>query len=169
MKKPLSLTGFTLIEIVMVIVVVGVISAAVIGLLTVSVDIWDFLSFREGEVSEARIALQRMIRETHQIATVRSVIEALPTALAFDTVAGERVRYWVSGDSLMRNNYAMTDNVNSLTLSYFDRSGNLIGNPVDGGAATDIWRIKVELIIVKGAKRETLIAGVHPRNFPRRL
>ena len=169
MKNGNSLTGFTLIEMVMVIVVVGVISASVIGLLTVSVDIWDFLSFREAEVSVARIALQRMVTETRNIADIRSVVEATPTILEFDTVSSQRIRYWVSGGSLMRNTYAMADNVNSFTLSYFDRQGNVINNPIDGGAATNIWRIEITLVVAQGAKEETLVAGIHPRNFPRRL
>lgn len=64
--------------------------------------------------------------------------------------SGEQITYSVSGTTLLRNGEPVTENVQALTLTYFDANGN----PVTGAAAgIRVVHIKLEVTVNSNASQ----------------
>jgi prepilin-type N-terminal cleavage/methylation domain-containing protein len=171
--KPNS-KGFTLIEAIITIVIVGIISgiAALIILEAVKA------SSKEQNLSDAhyqaRIAMERMARE---IRLIRSQTAGdLPTMAASDLifcdVTGKAVEFQLAGAVLNRRESATcsplawggwsalsSSGVNPLTFTYLDSAG------AGGATAANLWFIEINLTDTQGSESLQMRTRVHPRNF----
>ncbi|MCK4814344.1 prepilin-type N-terminal cleavage/methylation domain-containing protein, partial [bacterium] len=74
---------FTLIELVIVIVVVGVIASVFAILIIQGIDTYGFITIREDILSEAELAMERMVREIRQVQTYQSLLVAQATEVIY--------------------------------------------------------------------------------------
>ena len=160
--------GFTLIEIIMAIVVVGALAGGVMVFVTQGVDIWNFVTFRNDESAQARLALDRMVKEIRQVYDKASVTTASADDFNFVSYYNNttyNVEFVKSGSNLMRNSDVLCDNVSSLQFQYYDINNNLLSTPLVLPDETDIRRIKITLTVTSGDQSITLKSQVYPRNF----
>jgi len=154
--------GYTLIELVLTIVLVGIIAAIVGTLLLQGTQALVAEDVRSNITSEARLAIERMIRE---IRTIRSPTDAdIPSwtvsDLSFVDLDGAAIAYAVGGGTLTRNGVPLSADVSNLSFSYFQRDG--ITPATD---ASEIWTIEFAFALARNGESQAFRARVYPRNF----
>lgn len=160
--------GYTLIELVIVITVIGIVAAIGVPMMLQTADAWIFASrFQDNAVSSAVVAANRMSREMRRLLNDASVTTATSTQYTFTDVNSNSITYNRSGNTLMRNSDGLADNVTALTFTYYDDSGNTIALPVVSPNNTDIRRIKVDLSILAGSNTLNFGFQARPQNLRR--
>ncbi|MBN1793366.1 MAG: type II secretion system protein [Candidatus Omnitrophica bacterium] len=157
--------GFTLIEAVAVIALVGVIAAGLAPIIIAVVDVWELVSFREERGAEARIAIDWMKREMRETKDTSSILTADTSEFRFYDAADNDIRYHISGGSLYRNNNILAGNIQSLAFRYYNSSNTQLSTPVSAALRSAIRRIEIDLTISAGRENLTLSSGIYLRNF----
>lgn len=155
-------TGFTLIELVITIVLVGIIAS--IGSLLIMQGTKEYIAqdVRAGLATQGRLGIERMARE---VRTIRSrTLADIPVwgagTLQFTDLTGTSVTYTVGAGTLTRNGTALASDVSALAMSYFQSDGVTAAT-----AATNIWIIQITLTVTRSGESQTLRLRVHPRSF----
>jgi len=161
--------GFTLIELIIVISIVGVISGILGFVLLASVDAWTLKINRADMLWDGRLGMERMVRDIRQIRDLRGVITAGPSELRFIDANGDDITYRVNDAMLQRREDDHTNIlagwVSGLNFTYYDVNGNEIDLPMVNPDETDIRRIRINLNLTKNGKTLYLQSEVVPRNF----
>lgn len=157
--------GITIIEFIIVISIVGILAAVSSLYISETINLWQFLSFRNELVSQERMALMRMVREIRQINDDFSVITANAARFQFDDINDNRIDYRLQGVDLMRNTDVLISGVDSLAFTYYDENNTVIGAPVVSPGRTNIYRIEITLTVRFGNQSKTLTSRVYPRNL----
>ncbi len=157
--------GFTLIEAVMVIVIVGILAGGSSMYIKQVMDTWNFQNFREEAVSQGRIGLIRMTREIRQIKGPFNVTAANQTVFSFVDHNDNAISYSLSGTNLNRNSNLLLSGVNNFTFSYYDVNNTLVTSPILAPNSTNIYRINIDFQVQSGSQTKRLRSQVWPRNF----
>ncbi len=160
--------GYTLVELVTVMVITGIVAAIGAPLLMKTADAWSYGSrFQTNAVLSAMVAQSRMSREMRGLKNDASVTTANSSQFSFTDVNDNTITFNLSGDTLMRNSDGLLDDVTGLSFTYYDDSGAVIASPAVSPAYTDIRLVKVEYSI--SAAGNTLNFGftVKPQNLRR--
>ncbi|MDP8229668.1 MAG: prepilin-type N-terminal cleavage/methylation domain-containing protein [Candidatus Gorgyraea atricola] len=157
--------GFTLIELVIVIVILGIIASTATPLLLAISDSVTFLISRAGMDQAADIALSRMAREMRRLKDDSSVNTAASSQFSFDDVNSNTISYSLSSMNLMRNSDILASDVQSLSFTYYGDSGSTISTPVVSPNETDIRRIDISLEFQSGDQTLYYESQVRPRNL----
>lgn len=161
MRAPLRFfyRGFTLIEMVVVMAIVGVVAVAVTPMIMSMFESYtDQRQFADTD-AQARLALERMLRELRTVRTPAD-LSAPGASISFTDVNGNAIAYSLSGTQLLRDTDVLATGVANLAFSYFDRTGA----PVAGGAAPYYIRAQFTLA-PPGGNARNLIGEVLPRTF----
>jgi prepilin-type N-terminal cleavage/methylation domain-containing protein len=157
-----SSKGFTLIEIIVVIVVLAIVSGITIKFLTDSLRIYTMTVNQKTLFDEGKLALERMCRD---IRDARSITGTTATSIAFTRThpttggdgAGENIRFDLSGSTLRKvknaggapeNPIAMADNVTAFTVTN----------------ATNEIQLQLTLSLASG-ENVTIQTKVYPKNL----
>jgi prepilin-type N-terminal cleavage/methylation domain-containing protein len=154
--------GFTLVELIIVIVTVGIIVGMAAPFISAILDSWLFNKTERDVVFSARFALNRMVREIRQIKNVASIITFTNTEFDFLHIDNTRIDFKQSGNSLLRNSDELTDklqNPGGLTFIYLDSSGNATSTK------NDIRMVRIRLILVSGDSTVTIQSLARFRNI----
>ncbi len=165
--------GVTIIELIMVIVIVGVLVGASSMYIKETIDLWNFLNFRNEVVSQLRMALLRMGRETRM---AKNITTAQASRFDFTDMNDNTVSYRLSSADLLRyfNSTTAYDilaaGVQSVYFCYYDSNSNSICSPecncnVASADLPDILRVKIKMDIKSGNQTKHLETQIHPRNF----
>jgi prepilin-type N-terminal cleavage/methylation domain-containing protein len=159
--------GFTLIEIIVVIIILAIVSAITIKFLTDSLQIYTMAVNQKTLLDEGKLALERMCRD---IRDARSIIGSTASSIAFTRThattggdgAGENIRFDLSGTTLRKAKntdasgnggtpYTMADNVTAFAVTN----------------ATNEIQLRLTLQSVYGATTMTvtLQTKVYPKNL----
>ncbi len=168
--------GFTLVEMIMVIVIIAIIAGIAAPLLAVSVQAIGHRISRVDIEESSMIALSRMSREIRRLRDDTSVVIASNSQLEFFDKDNSRIRYLQSGNTLMRGfyypstpswvNLGLADNVQTLRFDYYDDEGTLISAPAAGsGVITNIKKIRIQITSQKGNEIMPVEIWVRPRNL----
>lgn len=156
-------TGFTLIEMVVVIAVLGILAASAAGLFSSGTQA--YISGKQGNILAARgqLALERMVRDLRLVrsATVTDLTITPSTQISFIQTTGATVSYTVSGATLMRNTQPLADSVTALNFTYLQRDAKTLAASVG-----QVYYITAALTFTEGNSTLTLRATVHPRAIP---
>lgn len=154
--------GFTLIEMVLVIVLLGIIGAALTVSFGPGIQTYVGVDLRKEALQNARTALQRVINETREARTFSACAPCSPAnTLAFTDIENTAITFAWSGtaqDPLTRNGDNLASNVDDFTVTFYEQDGT---EPED---ETEIWRIRVDLKVRVGDQTVDLRSEVHPRN-----
>ncbi|MFH1398051.1 MAG: type II secretion system protein [Candidatus Omnitrophota bacterium] len=157
--------GFTLIEAVMVIVIVGILAGGSSIYIKQVMDTWNFQNFREEAISQGRIGLIRMTREIRQIKGPFNVTAANQTVFSFVDYNDNAISYSLSGTNLNRNSNLLLSGVNNFTFSYYNITNQLVAAPILAPNSTNIYRINIDFQVQSGSQTKRLRSQVWPRNF----
>lgn len=154
-------------EFIIVIVITGIIAGILSILVGQVTNIYTFIRVRGTGLSDSRLAIDRMVREIRQVASITSIYSATPEILRFGNVNGEDITFEKVAGSLKRNSDELADNVESLQFEYRDKDNVVLTdtNIVVAPAATNIWRILITLTIKRANERVKFQDQVHPRNL----
>jgi prepilin-type N-terminal cleavage/methylation domain-containing protein len=116
--------GFTLIELVVVIVIVGIIAYIFLNFFNLGVDSYKLIDSRSDLTQNGRVVLQRMIREISQASSL-TITSSTDISFTWDDTGNgvnDTSRYYLSGTDLRRtingsNDTVILDNVSSLSFT----------------------------------------------------
>jgi len=150
--------GFSLAELVIVIVVVSVAAMVFSKMFLEAVRSYQFIDVEKETLQEARYAQERMTREFRRVRDKVSITTATASNFSFvDRDAATISITWdgVKGHDLIytRNGTArvLASGVDSLAFGYW-RSDGTAAAPVVAPSATDIWRVTAFLRLAKSGQ-----------------
>jgi len=158
-----GIEGFSLIEIVVVCVLIGIIAAVIIPPLHQGVQSFAVTEARGDLTSQARQAATRMIRELRNIQkkadNTPNITAANAASITFVDVLDNTITFSLSGSTLQRNSNALVDQVSSLQFRYFNGSNTELPVPLSApdlapasvDDVDDIRRIMVTLTLAEGS------------------
>ena len=162
-------TGWTLVELVVVMIIIGALAGGAAVLLVQGTALWSSVSGRLDAMSQADLALDRWQRDAAQIKDDAGVSAATSTAFAFTTVGNEAVRYeYQPADATFRRNGdLLASGVSSVAFQYWNTKGQVLAAPLvtPPAAKTDLWRVGCTLTVQNGPRTVTVESQVLPRNF----
>lgn len=174
-KKPQG--GFTLIEVVMVLVLLAIIGATVSSLLFQGARSLDVQDRRGTITAEAALAFERMTREIRLMRCTTSGVSCNPSATDLTAWGATEVRfvttdevgrgfrlnagalYLRDGSTAVDTEYLLADNVSSLAFDFLKTDGTA------AASVAEVWRIDVTMTITDGAESVDFRSSVHPRSF----
>ena len=158
--------SFTLVEMIMVIVILGIIAAIGVPLILSASDALSFLTVRVDMDQSADVAMSRILTEIRRLRDEESINTATSTQFRFFDVDDTNIDYDLSGSDLMHNSDILASNVSSLAFTYYDEDGEELDPPTVGiGTATDIKRIQILLTFQNGSYTFNYQSQVRPRNL----
>jgi prepilin-type N-terminal cleavage/methylation domain-containing protein len=163
--------GFTLIEIVMVIILLGILGA-IIGIpLIQGARGWLAATTRIGITESGRVAMERMVREIRNMETKEGTSEppspciatATASTLQFSVADGDltncnSINFSLSGSEIQRNGTTMAKDIQSLTISYYDNNNS------STATIADIRRLSIEIVAEKGGETKREYSEVYLQN-----
>lgn len=151
--------GFSLIEMVLVIVIVGIIS--IVGAQLMGTGFQMYFTGRDtlSVDAQARLALERMTRELRTVRPATGLTMLPASEVTFIDVDGTTVRYYLSAGDLLRNTQVLAGGISGLSFVYTDSSGAVTGTPAQ------VLYISVQFTATQGGMSSTYRATVSPRNF----
>ena len=156
--------GMTLLELIIVIVLIGIISIFIAGVMFYEINLYDSLNNRTDKLQISRDALRMLSRDIRQIMAPDSISQASLNSIQFDDVDDVTIAYTFSNNEILRNGDLLQNSVQSLEFKYFDSSGNQLTLPVTD--PSQIRTIAIDLITDLGNNQSfNLTTEIYPRNF----
>ena len=163
-------SGFTLIELIIVIMIIGVVAGMVGFIMLTTVDAWTLKFNRSDMLWDGRLALNRMVREIREADSDDSVTTASSSQFRFTDEDGVDITYSLSSTDLNRTADAtanmLAENVSSLAFTYFSScASDATSITPTVGTDTNIRRVRINLTLTTGGEDVYLQADSVPRNF----
>jgi len=119
-----SSTGYTLIEIIVVVVILSIVSAITIYFMVNSIKVYTMTVNQNTLLDEGKLALERMcrdIRDANSITSTSNSITLTRTHATAQDSAGETITFQLTGSTLQRvkasTGYDMASNVSTFTVT----------------------------------------------------
>ena len=170
--------GFTIIELIIVIVITGIISG-IFGMLIIQViDVYSFVTVREDVLSEVELAMERMVREMRQIQKAAQAIEVIYLAdiseFQFVDIHNDITGFKRDGSDLRRIEFSerdvvqyndlLADGISILEFKYWDKDNNEF-EPITPEDRKKIKRIEISVEMERQDQEVTIDTQVYPRNL----
>ena len=158
--------GFSLIEMMVVVVILGVIVLALVTFFTGGTKSWVAGQSQLKAQREARQAIDQMVREIREASDIIDSSTSFKK-IKFNTPWTSNIEYSWSGDTwdpILRGINPLIDNVQSLDFTYFDNIGDLV-DPPDSDKVSKV-HIDLKVDVDKDGNPDiTLNTDVNLRNF----
>ena len=160
--------GFSLFELIMVMVVLGIVAAVSAPFLSASFQSY-FIGKDISEIdSQARAALERLSRELRSIRAPTDLTISPTSEVTFTDVDGNAIRYCLgtvagcpgAAGELMRNSQPLATGISALAFSYLTKTGTA------AAAAANVFYVTVSFTATQNTVSKAFTATVSPRNFP---
>jgi prepilin-type N-terminal cleavage/methylation domain-containing protein len=151
--------GFTLIELIMVIVLSSILASIGSYVLLAGFKAWFANQNVMAANNQARMALERMTRDIHAVASAASITTATASQFTFTNIGGTSITYQRTGSQLMRNTQVLADNISSLSFSYLDR------NAATTAVLANIRYISISLVISQGSAQYPMRTTLYTMNY----
>ncbi len=158
-----SQSGFSFLEMVMVIALIGIIAGVMAQMFVFGVDMFDATATRKDSMQGGRIAVEFMVQDLRAIADADDVTTATATSLTFYNIDSETINYSYSGGTLSRNSNTLLEGLSNFQLSYTDVDGVVLSTPVS--TPGDIWKISFSIDATVDGKPFHMESSVVPRAF----
>lgn len=136
-----SSIGFTLIEMVLSIALLGIVGVLTMSLFVESLSTFSLLSDRRESLEEARITVEKIKREVELLEETVDITTFTDTNFTFTLPSEGSISFTKSGSQILRNADVLSENVNLLNFDYLDQNG------AETAVAADIRRIRFEVVI----------------------
>jgi prepilin-type N-terminal cleavage/methylation domain-containing protein len=168
MEDKRKIYGFTLMEIIMVIILLAIFSLGLGYFIMRAADSWQFLTSRYKAEQDARLCFNFIVRDLREISVDEhsdpEISSADSTSITFTNSDGDQISYSLSSNILYRNSDPLVANIGSFQLQYYNKQMNEIINPTPG-QLKQIWLIKVNLTLIIGKETLSYYSYVFSRNF----
>lgn len=162
-----SARGFSLIELVVVIVVMGIIAAVGANILGEAFQAYFLGKDTVVADAQARLAIERMTRELRDIrsATAADIPTLTAGSIRFIDVYGNDITYALLGTTLNRttqplNTNPLADNISALAFTYLTKDGQ-----TSAATAATVYYITVTFTVTKSTLSLKYRGTVKPRSF----
>ena len=153
-RRKNSRYAFTLIELIMVIVLLGILAGLAVPLVNELLNSFQYTLDRRDLSESAEVALRRMMREIPRLKNETSVITADATTYRFIDIDNNAIQFQINGSNLERESNGVVDvlavNVSSFSLTYLDDEGSVIASPRVIPLETDIKFIEIFMRLASG-------------------
>ena len=168
--------GFTLVELVIVLVVAAILVLAITPLMRVNLNAYVTVQKGKKNLDMARIGFGRMVSEMKRIQNANDVLILGTNQVQFepafyrnddwyshviqytyDPSAQVITRNVMTGDEI---EYPLVKNVSAFTITYLDRNGTAVTT------SKDIWRIRLSMTVGSGSGAVTYTQDIHPKIIP---
>ncbi|MDM7925005.1 MAG: prepilin-type N-terminal cleavage/methylation domain-containing protein [bacterium] len=168
--------GFTLVELVIVLVVAAILVLAITPLMKVNLNAYVTVQKGKKDLDMARIGFGRMVSEMKRIQNANDVLILGANQVQFepafyrngdwyshviqytyDPAAQIITRNVMTGDML---EYPLVKDVSAFTITYLDRNGTAVTT------SKDIWRIRLNMTVGTGSGAVTYTQDIHPKIIP---
>jgi len=162
--------GFSLIEMMVVVVILGVIVLALVTFFTGGTKSWVAGQSQLAAQRNARQAMDRMVREIREASDIRASSTS-SKKISFNTPWSTNLEYsWLGNkwDPILRGDTPLINNVQSLAFTYFDNSDAEVTLPLTVSTASKISKVHIDLQVDvdKDSNPDvTLNTDVDLRNF----
>ncbi|MCD6116314.1 prepilin-type N-terminal cleavage/methylation domain-containing protein [bacterium] len=161
--------GFSLMELVVVIVVIGIISATLLPFLKANINA--YLSVRSGKdlIQSTRIGIERMIAEIRTVQSSNDIDFGLADDIQFDTPSYSNIEYQLNSGAIKRSEglfgtmSKVIVGVKNFNITYYDEAGSVI-SPFYW-PRNDIRRVKIDITVGDDSHSYELSTQISPRNF----
>ncbi|MBU1913185.1 MAG: prepilin-type N-terminal cleavage/methylation domain-containing protein [Candidatus Omnitrophica bacterium] len=161
--------GFTLVELVIVIVIIGIAASTIGFMLLGTINAWTFKFNRSDILWDGRLAMDRMTREIRTIRNSTSVTTASAVQFRFTDTGNKDITYSLSSTNLNRTEDGIANllaaDVSSITFTYYYANGTVIPAPAVSPSATDIRRVRINLTLTKNGQNVYLQSDAPTKNF----
>ena len=154
--------GFTLIEMIMVIVLTGIIAALGSRMLVAGFNSYQTSKNLIQAQWQGTIAMERLSRDLRTIRSASAADLTLTpaTQITFTDTSANVVSYTLSGTTLMRNGQPLADGINSLNFSYIASDGK-----TTAATAAQTHYVVVDIAVSIFGSNYSARTTVHPRAF----
>jgi len=150
-KNIINNKGFTLIELMVVVVILGLMTLGAVTFFGGGVRSWISGQFQLSAQRDARIALDRMVKEIREGDIIDDTSDSDTIIVSYTVLAEEDLTFsWsgTSGDSLTRKrgsgvSQSVLDNVHQLTFTYLNHAGIEMTN--ESNASKILINLQVDL------------------------
>jgi prepilin-type N-terminal cleavage/methylation domain-containing protein len=145
--------GFTLIEQVVVLVIVGILALVFAVYIREGIGAWHFLSGQKNITLSSRAALNRVVKELRRIRQNTNITTHTSKEITFIDVENQTVTFSQSGSSLLRGSEVLLDDLQDpcgLNFSYLDDQGN------ETAITNQMRVVRCRLTVVKGDNKFVL-------------
>lgn len=122
--------GFTLIELILVMIIVGIVVAGSSNLLAQGFKSFiatkDIINANRQDI----IALESITRDLRMIRSNSDITTASNTSIAFNDTTGNTINYNLNGATIERNSQPLADGLPDLSFAYYDTNGEQTLDPV---------------------------------------
>ncbi|MDD5613941.1 MAG: prepilin-type N-terminal cleavage/methylation domain-containing protein [Candidatus Omnitrophica bacterium] len=167
-----SRKAFTLIEVIMVIILVGVFSYGVSIYVMRVIDSWKFLTQRYQLEQDGKLALDFIVRDLRVIdidfLANPDISTAGSSSIVFSNTDSDSIAYTYSGGIIYKNGQPLIKNISSFTIQYYDKSNAEIVPAVEFLSSAQIeqaWYLYARFTAARGDQEAVYSSYVFPRNF----
>ena len=151
-----SQEGFTLVEMVLVTLVIGILAGILVPLFQQGVQGYTAIETRGDLTSQARDATDRMVREMRNIQkkanNAPNISSAGATSITFVDAWTNTITFALSGSTVQRNTDTLADQVSGLQFRYFDGSNTELIPPLSGTDLDNVRRIHLVLTLAQSGE-----------------
>ncbi|MBU0743805.1 MAG: prepilin-type N-terminal cleavage/methylation domain-containing protein [Gammaproteobacteria bacterium] len=130
MQKYSKQSGFTLLEFIIVIILIGILIAGSSNLLSVGFNSF----FSEKNIINANwqgsVALERITRDLRAVCSPSDITVATANRIIINDLNNDTIDYQVVSNQLLRNAQPLADGVQSITLDYYKKDSTLLPFPI---------------------------------------
>lgn len=165
---PVDKKGFTIIELVITMVLIGIIAYIVATALSTGIKGYFITDYRKEALDQARIAMERMTREIRNLRDSDDVATGTSSTFSFTDISGANINFTWSSPNITRNGTTLATNITSFSFSYSRADGTPSATFVDSdpdNPATDTKRIRINITATINNESVTLQSEVWPRSL----
>ena len=150
--------AFTLIELTVVMVVVGIVAGLGAGIIMEAGRSYSFSLATTDATDDAQFALDRLCAELSQLTAPANITSMSSESITFD-LGGTSRTFQLSGTDLQRDSKLLATGVSAFNLTYYAADGSVAASPAT------VWRIAVSIAISRNDVTSRLRREVFPRSF----
>lgn len=164
--------GFTLIELVITMVLIGIVAYVVASSLSTGIRAFFVTDNRKEALDQARTAMERMTREIRNVRSSADISAADATTFTFFDVSGASISFALGGGNITRT--SGTPNILATGISNSTLASGIFSYTLTTGAVTQtptpaqrllIKRIKIDFRATINNENVALQSEVWPRNL----